>query len=429
MPVAPARLLVFKLNAKNVSLPPTPPAPAIEEPPPLRASEEQIRRGGELFNQTCSTCHGVNVRGGLKDLRVMSRATHAQFNDIVLQGIRAAKGMASFADLLSAADVEAIHGYVIARALEDWNNEPATPAPAAAPAARPADVTIDDTNVYPESITSTSDGTLINGSVKGVVYRALRTQTSATPWIRSTPENGMLSVLGVLADERSNTLWLCSAPMPVPGAPPAAGKPSSLMTFDLRTGQSKAAYPFPAPAAACNDITVDSDGTAFATDTPNGRIFKLPKGAQGLELFAQDDKLKGIDGIVFGGDGTLYVNIVTRGALLRVDRKSDRSFGGLTELTLSEAVKGPDGFRLIAGNRFLLAEGNGGRIDEVTIRGNNAQIKVLRDGLNSPPGVTSVGSTAYAVEGKIGYLVDPKLKGQDPGVFKVHAIPLEPPAK
>ena len=462
MPVAPARLLVFKLNARNVSLPATPPAPAIEEPPPLRASEEQIKRGGELFNQTCSTCHGVNVRGGLKDLRVMSRAAHAQFNDIVLKGIRADKGMASFADLLSPADVEAIHGYVIARALEDWNNDASTPAPgavavtatgagpvtatspvasAALPVAaaaghsanaattrslaRPVDVIIDDTAVYPESITSTSDGTLINGSVKGIVYRALRTQTSATPWIRSTPENGMLSVLGVLADERSSTLWLCSAPMPVPGAPPAAGKPSSLMTFDLRTGQPKASYPFPAPASACNDIALDADGTAFATDTPNGRIFRLAKGAKALDLFAQDDTLKGIDGIVFGGDGTLYVNIVSRGALVRVDRKADRSFAGLTELTLSEPVKGPDGFRLIAGNRFLLAEGNAGRIDEVTIRGNDAQVRVLRDGLNSPPGVTAVGNTAYALEGKIGYLVDPKLKGQDPGVFRIHAIPLE----
>ena len=291
------------------------------------------------------------------------------------------------------------------------------------------DVTIDDTGVYPESVTSTNDGTLINGSVKGVVYRALRKQTSATPWIRSTPENGMLSVLGVLADERSGTLWLCSSAMPVPGAPAAAGKPSSLMTFDLRTGQPKASYPFPAPASACNDIAIDSDGAAFATDTPNGRIFRLAKGAKALELFAQDDKLKGIDGIVFGGDGTLYVNIVSRGALVRIDRKADRSFAGLTELTLSQAVKGPDGFRLISGNRFLLAEGTAGRVDEVTIRGVNAEIKVLREGLNSPPGVTSVGNTAYAIEGKIGFLMDPKLKGQDPGAFTIHAIPLEPANK
>jgi hypothetical protein len=301
---------------------------------------------------------------------------------------------------------------------------------ASAASKRPAvDVVIDDTGVYPESITSMSDGTLINGSVKGIVYRAKGAEAKATAWIRSTPENGMLSVLGVLADERTKTLWLCSAAMPVPGAPPAAGKASSLMAFDLHSGKPKGAYPFPAPTSACNDIAIDSDGTAYATDTPNGRIFKLSKGAKALALFAQGDKLKGIDGIAFAGDGTLYVNIVSRGALVRVDRKADKSFAGLTELTLSQPVKGPDGFRPISGNRFLLAEGTSGRIDEVTIQGNHARIRVLREGLISPPGVTLVGSTVYAVEGKISYLMDPKLRGQDPGAFKVYAIPLSSGSK
>jgi hypothetical protein len=290
---------------------------------------------------------------------------------------------------------------------------------------RPAvDVLIDDTGVYPESITSMSDGTLINGSVKGIVYRAKGTEAKATAWIRSTPENGMLSVLGVLADERSKTLWLCSAAMPVPGAPPAAGKASSLMAFDLGSGKPRSSYPFPPPNSACNDIAIDKDGTVYATDTPNGRLFKVAKGSKSLELYAQDDKLKGVDGIAFSADGTLYVNIVSRGALVRVDRKADKSFAGLTELTLSQPVKGPDGFRPIAGNRFLLAEGSGGRVDEVTIEGDKAQIKVLREGMNSPPGVTLVGDTAFAVEGRIGYLMDPKLRGQDPGAFKAYAIPL-----
>ena len=54
----------------------------------------------------------------------------------------------------------------------------------------------------------------------------------------------------------------------------------------------------------------------------------------------------------------------------------------------------------------------------------HAEIKVLREGLISPPAVTLIGHTAYALEGKIGYLVDPKLKGQDPGIFKAYAVPL-----
>ena len=118
------------------------------------------------------------------------------------------------------------------------------------------------------------------------------------------------------------------------------------------------------------------------------------------------------------------MNIVTRGALLRVGMQPDGLMGAFTELKLSEALGGPDGMRLIEGNRFPLAEGMAGRIDEVTIEGDAAQVRVLKSGLNSSPGVTLVGRTAYAIEGKIGFLIDPKLKGQDPGPFKALAIPL-----
>jgi len=290
--------------------------------------------------------------------------------------------------------------------------------------ARPLpDVVIDDTNVYPESMSAAKDGRIYIGSIKGIIFRAEPGSGKAEPWIKPTPENGLLSLLGILVDERSKTLWACSAPNPLRN-PPAVGV-SALVAFDLRTGAEKGSYPFPPPASVCNDITVAHDGTVFASDTPNGRIFKLPRGAHSLELFAEDERLKFIDGLVFSGDDTLYVNIVTKGLLLRVDRTPSGGLGAITQLTTSAPLAGPDGFRLIRDHTFLLAEGNGGRIDEVTINGDNVDVKVLREGLVSPPAVTLVGKTAYALEGKIRYLIDPKLKGQDPGVFKVYAVPLD----
>ena len=297
-----------------------------------------------------------------------------------------------------------------------------TTASATGAAAAGGDIRIDDVRVFPESLTATADGTVYTGSIKGIVFRARKGAAFAEPWILPTPDNGLLSIFGVLAEPKSQTLWLCSSPNAL-RAPPAVGV-ASLMAFDLRTGARKAAYPFPAPAAVCNDMTVAKDGAVFATDTANGRIFVLKPGAKALELFAQDDRLKGIDGIVFGGGGTLYLNIVSKGQLMRVDRGADGAMTGLTELKLSQPVAGPDGFRLIAGNRFLLAEGNSGKIDEVEIKGDEAKITVLKEGLTSPPGVTMAGKTAYATEGKILYLFDPKLRGQDPGAFFVRRIPL-----
>jgi quinohemoprotein ethanol dehydrogenase len=116
---ASARLLVFKLGG-NLQLPPLTAAAPIPDPPPLRATEDVVRRGAELYGATCAQCHGQLAIGGVKDLRQMTRDTHAAFNDIVLKGTRADKGMAGFASLLKPEDVEALHAYVISRANEDW---------------------------------------------------------------------------------------------------------------------------------------------------------------------------------------------------------------------------------------------------------------------------------------------------------------------
>lgn len=116
---ASARLLVFKVGGTQ-QLPPLAPAPPIPDPPPLRATEETVQKGAALYARTCAQCHGPLAVGGVKDLRQMSPEAHAQFNDIVLKGLRVQKGMASFANLLSVGDVEAVHAYLIARAREDW---------------------------------------------------------------------------------------------------------------------------------------------------------------------------------------------------------------------------------------------------------------------------------------------------------------------
>ncbi len=92
----------------------------IPSPPPLRANEAQVKRGGDLYGRTCAICHGQQVIGGVKDLRHLTAQTHAEFDDIVLRGTRKDKGMAGFADILTEQDAHAIHDYIIARANEDW---------------------------------------------------------------------------------------------------------------------------------------------------------------------------------------------------------------------------------------------------------------------------------------------------------------------
>jgi quinohemoprotein ethanol dehydrogenase len=117
------RLLVFKLGG-TAKLPPMPKesteVPELAPPPKLTASADVVAKGEQLYGQNCALCHGVAARGGVKDLRHMSPQTHADFLAIVLGGKRAANGMASFADVLSKDQAEAIHQYLIARANQDW---------------------------------------------------------------------------------------------------------------------------------------------------------------------------------------------------------------------------------------------------------------------------------------------------------------------
>ena len=117
---APARLLVFALDAKGVALPPAPPSAEIPPPPTTRVDPNQRAAGEALYVRNCQSCHGPNAHGGVKDLRHMTAETHADFLNIVLGGKRAALGMPNFGDRLTKEQAEAIHAYLIARAQEDW---------------------------------------------------------------------------------------------------------------------------------------------------------------------------------------------------------------------------------------------------------------------------------------------------------------------
>jgi sugar lactone lactonase YvrE len=289
-------------------------------------------------------------------------------------------------------------------------------------AAAQSDIRIDGTRVHPESITSDAAGNIYVPSTGGTIYRALAGATTAEPWIAPSAENGLLSAFGVLADDARRTLWVCNNP-PF-GGPPQPGAKSSLKAFDLATGAIEASYDFPSDGPAiCNDIAVAADGTTYATDTSGGRIFALAPEGEALTVFAADPGLVGIDGIAFAEDGTMYINNVRANTMQRVNRNG-RAFAGLTTLTLSQPVSGPDGLRPVSGNRFLQAEGQGNRVTYVDIDGDHATITPVKTGLESSPGVTHVGQVGYATEGKINYLFDPALRDQDPGEFVIRAFAL-----
>jgi quinohemoprotein ethanol dehydrogenase len=115
------RIVAFKLGGGPVPKPAAVVDVPFADPPRREGSPAQIAAGEILYNRFCSRCH-VFGRGMLPDLRRMTSATHQLFYDIVLNGAYQGKGMARWDDVLSRADAEAIHTYVVE---QTWLAQPA----------------------------------------------------------------------------------------------------------------------------------------------------------------------------------------------------------------------------------------------------------------------------------------------------------------
>jgi len=99
---------------------PEPYTPPQLNPPPSTAAAQVIAHGGEVYSQYCSVCHGANgvqARSSFPNLTVTPLLwTQGGFDQVVLLGGRADKGMGSFAKDLKPEDTVAVREYLISRA-------------------------------------------------------------------------------------------------------------------------------------------------------------------------------------------------------------------------------------------------------------------------------------------------------------------------
>jgi quinohemoprotein ethanol dehydrogenase len=109
------RIIAFKVGGIATPLPPLRTAIKTPPPPDTPLKEELLAKGSTLYYTYCETCHGiVGKHYSLHpDLTKLPVAKHQLFNNIVLGGILAKNGMASFSNSLNEQDVEAIHQYLI----------------------------------------------------------------------------------------------------------------------------------------------------------------------------------------------------------------------------------------------------------------------------------------------------------------------------
>ena len=113
-----SRILSFKIGGA-AELPAMPAMSAVPPPPNDFGSDAQIGTGASLYTRYCSSCHGVAaISGGvLSDLRHSAISASAEaFQSVVLEGALLDNGMASFAEVLSEEDAEAVRAFVVRQA-------------------------------------------------------------------------------------------------------------------------------------------------------------------------------------------------------------------------------------------------------------------------------------------------------------------------
>ena len=123
------------------------------------------------------------------------------------------------------------------------------------------EVTVNDTGIQAENLTSSQDGSVYFGSTaKGTIYRAAPGASQAEPWIQASAA-GLTNVLGVLADDKTSTLWVCQNSTGGRGGAPVAGQ-TALRSFDLKSGAAKGTYNFPSNGGVCNDMAASQGSMA-----------------------------------------------------------------------------------------------------------------------------------------------------------------------
>jgi hypothetical protein len=258
-----------------------------------------------------------------------------------------------------------------------------------------AEIQIADAKSQPESLTVATGGTLIVGSASSpFIYKVPQGSTTAQKFVDASAEGPGTFFFGVLADAATNTLWACQL-TPVPGTTPVKRR-TALRGFDLSTGAQKLRWNLPGESSTCNDFSIGPDKALYISDTTNDKIYKLPAGASTATLFLEDRALHGIDGITFL-NGVLYVNNVFSNNLYRIPVDASGKAGKPVDIWMDQPVHGPDGMRA-ANGKLLVAENGSGKISVITVNGDKASVKVIKEGLKTPTAVEPAGDTIWIAE-------------------------------
>jgi sugar lactone lactonase YvrE len=273
---------------------------------------------------------------------------------------------------------------------------------------------------FPEGVTVDADGNFYLGSMNlGVIHRAAANASTTSPFIEPDAENGLVSVLGLFADDAHGILYVCSSD--AGNSQQAGDAQAAIKAFDLAEGTFIASYEWPAyeepwvdmadsgvPNGVngfCNDMTMDADGNLYATDSWYPRILRLPAGGDALEEWVVDAStfpsadpwhLNGID--IDASTNTLYAVENHPGTLFAIPILNDGSAGVVAKVETQRPVYMPDGLKVIDDGLLAIAEGQTSGMAIVEVAANQGYVRRISTGLDGVATFAMVDGSAWLVE-------------------------------
>lgn len=278
---------------------------------------------------------------------------------------------------------------------------------------------------HPGSAVIAPDGRVFVSSITtGRVMVFAPGESSARDFI-DVAKAGVDSAMGIKVDSAQSRLWVCTASFGVDRTP--GEHPTAVLAFDLKSGALLQTLPLP-DGGLCNDLAITRSGALVVTDSFSPRLLVMRPGANKLDVLMRNAAFQppaggfGLDGVIELGDGSLLLTKNTAGELLRVTDPFGKS-PTIAKVNTSRPLANADGLVLGVDGKIYVAEPNfagaRGSISAITLEGQNARIDTVAEGLATPLGVLVTTAGIWPVEGRMGPVLSPERKNEDPGRMRL----------